>query len=128
VLLREGYNGSAAPLITALMARAAWSHLLMQSPLGEIPTGGRSSQHQWNEAVSALAYEINAEWAREAGDARAACAFKRAARLSLASVRRWVNAAGDLQIVKNHVDPALRWGYEGYSFQAQYNLLVRDSF
>ena len=28
----------------------------MQSPWGEIPTGGRSSQHTWNEAVSALAY------------------------------------------------------------------------
>lgn len=41
VLLHEGYNGTFAPIIAELMERAAWSHLLMQSPIGEIPTGGR---------------------------------------------------------------------------------------
>ena len=123
VLLREGYNGTHAPFLREMMRRAALSHLLMQSPWGEIPTGGRSSQHQWNEAVSALAYEIWSSWSAAAGDSASACMFKRAARLAHGSVRRWQNAGGELQIVKNHVDPALRWGYEGYSFQSQYNLL-----
>lgn len=113
VLLHEGYNGTFAPIISELMQRAVWSHLLMQSPSGEIPTGGRSSQHNWNEAVSAIAYEAYAATTLAAGDAGAACMFKRAARKSLASVSRWQNPGGELQIVKNHVDAAQRWGYEG---------------
>ena len=122
-MLREGYNGTYEPLLREVVRRAAWSHMLMQSPWGEIPTGGRSSQHQWNEAVSALAYEIFATQSAAAGDAQAACMFQRAAHLSHASVRRWQNPTGELQIVKNHFNASLRWGYEGYSYQSQYNLL-----
>lgn len=32
----------------------------MQSPKGEWPTGGRSSQHQWNDAVQCALYEMRA--------------------------------------------------------------------
>ena len=49
----------------------------MQSPNGELPTGGRSAQHQWNEAQQCVSYEIWAvssgerergrEWEREGG-------------------------------------------------------------
>jgi hypothetical protein len=124
VMLQEGYNGTWAPAIGELTRRAAWTHLLMQSPWGEVPTGGRSSQHTWNEAVSALAYEVNAVRYAAAGDAGAACMFQRAARLSHESVRRWqVPGEGRFQIVKNHYDPSLRYGYEGYSYLSQYNLL-----
>jgi len=123
MLMREGYNGSFAPFLTEFNRRAAYTHLLMQSPKGEIPTGGRSSQHQWNEAVSAMAYEIYASYAHAAGDDAAACQFKRAAHLAAESVARWQNANGALQIVKNHFDPALRWGYEGYSYLTNYNNL-----
>lgn len=128
VMLKEGYNGTWAPVLRELTSRAAWTHLLMQSPYGEIPTGGRSSQHTWNEAVSALAYEVNAGLYAAQGDMASACMFKRAAHLSLESVRRWqvVDGGGKrsrVQIVKNWADPSLRWGYEGYSFLSQYNLL-----
>ena len=44
VLLKEGYNGTFAPLIREITRRAALTHLLMQSPWGDMPTGGRSSQ------------------------------------------------------------------------------------
>ena len=118
VMLREGYNGTWAPLLKEITRRGAWTHMLMQSPWGEIPTGGRSSQHTWNEAVSALAYEVFATDAAAAGDGAAACMFQRAARLSLQSVMRWqtLDAEGRLSflhIVKNRFDPSLRWGYEG---------------
>jgi hypothetical protein len=113
-MLREGYNGTWAPLLREITRRAGWTHLLMQSPFGEIPTGGRSSQHQWNEAVSALAYEAAATQFAAAGDAASACMFQRAAHLSLGSVKRWqtTDAAGRLSylhIVKNRFDPSLRW-------------------
>jgi len=128
VMLAQGFNdsavyGDASSELSELMRRAAWTHLLMQSPWGEIPTGGRSSQHQWNEAASAAVYELQAVQFAASGDAPSACMFKRAAHLSLQSVARWQNAAGDLQIVKNHFDPSLRFGYEDYSFLSQYNLL-----
>lgn len=107
-MVRAGYNTSstlpgapwpAAADLQELMRRAAWTHLLMQSPWGEILTGGRSSQHAWNEACSAVTYEVYAGIAAEAGDTGAACIFKRAARQSLAVVARWQNADGLLQIV-----------------------------
>jgi hypothetical protein len=46
-MLREGYDGEWMATLNETTTRAAWSHLLMQSPWGEIPTGGRSSQHSW---------------------------------------------------------------------------------
>ena len=98
------------------MRRAAWTHLLMQSPWGEILTGGRSSQHTWNEACSAVTYEVYAGVFAEEGDLQSACIFKRAARLSLGSAQRWQTHGGLFQIVKNHFSPAVRHGYEGYSY------------
>ena len=127
VLLREGYNGTFQPFLRELTRRAALSHLVMQSPFGEIPTGGRSSQLQWNEAVSALAWEIAASEARERGDDAQACVFKRAAHLAGESVARWQRKSGpfngSLSIIKNWFDPSLRWGYEGYSYLTNYNAL-----
>lgn len=133
VMLREGYNLSHAPLLQEATMRAGWTHMLMQTPWGEIPTGGRSSQHSWNEAVSALAYEIEANKYAAAGDAQAACMFQRAAHKSHAALIRWINGpqpgqgnasmAGAFQIVKNWYPPAQRWGYEEYSYLSQYNLL-----
>jgi len=133
VMLRQGFAnattfGPIASDIAELMRRSAWTNLLIQSPWGEIPTGGRSSQHQWNEAASAAIDEITAQELAEAGDAAGACMFKRAAHLSLQSVARWVNeSSGALFIVKNHFPPQLRWGYEVYSFFSQVGMRQRTA-
>ena len=66
---------------------------------------GRSSQHQWNEAVQTVTYELFAsKFAKDGkqkqqgdiltashlvGDMVTAGAFKRAAHLALGSLRRW---------------------------------------
>lgn len=126
VMLAQGYgtgNYTYSGVTTELMARAAWTHLLQQSPRGEVMTGGRSSQHQWNEAATAVIMEINAKTFAAAGDLASACIFRRAARIALRSVGRWQTGEGRLQIVKNWADPALRFGYEEYSFLSNYNLL-----
>ncbi len=123
-MLERGYEGKHRPILEELLERAAWTSLLMQSPLGELPTGGRSAQHQWNEAMQCVTYEIWANRKWRAGDKIAAQAFKRAARLALQSIRRWVRPSGELWIVKNRFDPAVRHGFEGYSFHSQYNLLA----
>jgi hypothetical protein len=100
------------------------SGLLLLSPTGEWPCGGRSAQHQWNEAENAEIDEINAtRWAKR-NRPDLAGSFKRAAHLALTSMKRWQRPTGELWIVKNFADPARRLGYEGYSFNSQYNLLA----
>ncbi len=123
-ILERGYDGQSRAELDDLLGRGAWASLLMQSPLGELPTGGRSAQHQWNEAEQCVTYEIWARRMQRAGNLVGAGAFKKAAHLSLQSVRRWVRPSGELWIVKNYFDPALRHGFESYSSHSQYNLLA----
>ena len=131
LLLYYGYGNSTisnygyyANYLSTLMSRAIYTHALFQSPFGEIPVGGRSGQHQWNEAVMAAQYEIYANYAYQKGDMLTACQLQRAAHLSLHSLNRWIRPDGAIQIVKNwFLNGTQRWGYEGYSFMSQYNLL-----
>ncbi|MBU6401298.1 MAG: hypothetical protein KGS61_13365, partial [Verrucomicrobia bacterium] len=123
-MLARGYHGGHRAWLEETLERAAWTSLLIQSPVGELPTGGRSAQHQWNEAMQCVTCEIWSARKSRAGDATAAAAFKRAAHLALRSVRRWIRPSGELWIVKNRFDPAVRHGFESYSFHSQYNLLA----
>jgi hypothetical protein len=70
-----------------------------------------------------VTYELFASRLQSQGDAAGASLFKRASSLSLLSLRRWKQESGDWFIVKNRFSPALRHGYEDYSFLSQYNLL-----
>lgn len=124
LLLEAGYDGSHRKALEVLLERGAWAALLMQSPSGDSPLGGRSAEHAWNDALSCASFELWARRSRASGDMAAASAFKRAARLAGASVRRWVRPSGELWIVKNHFDPAVRRGFEPYSSHSQYNLLA----
>jgi len=123
-LVEEGYTGPQADRLRTDLEHAAWASLFMQSPHGELPCGGRSAHHQWNEAQQAVTFETFARRYARSGDAHAAGAFKRAARLCARSVGRWRRPSGELWIVKNRMDPRLRHGYESYSFHSQYNLLT----
>ncbi len=104
--------------------KGAWTSLLMQSPFGELPTGYRSAQHIWNEAELAKVYEIYAAAYAKAGKKAEAGAFKRGAHLALASVGQWIRPDGSGFIVKNRFPVEARYGYEGYSVHANYNLLA----
>jgi hypothetical protein len=123
-LLDGGYKGRYTAVLEALVERGAWMSLFMQSPWGELPCGGRSAHHQWNEAEQAVTFESWASRFASRGDLAAAGACKRAAHLALQSIGRWVRPTGELWIVKNRMDPASRHGYESYSFHSQYNLLA----
>lgn len=122
--LARGYDGPGSGATARAMDRAAITSLFLQSPWGELPAGGRSAHHQWNEAQQCVTFEIHAAKSKAAGETARAAAFKRAAHLSLSSIRRWIRPGGDLQIVKNWVDPQVRHGYESYSYHSQYNLLA----
>jgi hypothetical protein len=122
-LLAQGYDGPCRAELAETLRRGAITSLFLQSPWGELPAGGRSAHHQWNEAEQCVTYEIHAAQAARGGDVELAAIFKRAAHLALASMRRWVRPSGEMQILKNWVDPAQNHGFETYSAHSQYNLL-----
>ena len=57
VMLSQGYatgNFQYSAILSTLLDRAAWTHMLQQSPRGEVMTGGRSSQHQVRRLLRGL--------------------------------------------------------------------------
>lgn len=123
-MLTGGYRGVQFHAYRDHVWRGAWTSLFMMSPAGESPAGGRSAHHLWNEAQAAAIFETYAtEYARSGRPAEAG-AFKRAARLSLACVRRWIRPDGTGYVVKNRYPIEARHGYEHYSSHSQYNLLA----
>lgn len=123
-ILAEGYTGNYRDFYSEKLLQGAWTSLLMQSPYGEVPTGGRSAQHIWNEAAACVDYEIYASQYMQQGKIKEAGAFKRAAHLSLKSILRWKRPDGSGFIVKNRFPIEAMHGYESYSAQSQYNLLA----
>jgi len=123
-MLALGFKGKNTDKLEEVLRRGAITSLFMQSPTGELPAGGRSAHHQWNEAEQCVTYEIYAAKAKNAGDLVMAGVYKRAAHLSLGSMKRWIRPSGEMWIVKNKLDPSLAHGYEGYSSHSQYNLLA----
>lgn len=124
LMLLNGYDGSLQRDLMECLRRGTLTSLFLQSPTGEMPTGGRSAQHQWNEAQQAFQFEQAARYYAKHGGLKIAGAFKRAAHLSLVSISRWVRPTGELQVVKNYASPMIRTGFEAYSFHSQYNLLA----
>jgi hypothetical protein len=122
-LVARGYSGPYRAELDEALRRSAITSLFMQSPLGELPAGGRSAHHQWNEAEQCVTYEVFAARAMADGDTELAAYFKRGAHLALRSMFRWVRPSGEMQIIKNWVDPAESFAYESYSGHSQYNLL-----
>jgi len=124
MLLEAGYDGSQRKALDVLMDRGAWAEMLMQSPSGDAPAGGRSAEHIWNDALACASFEMLARRSKAKGDMLAASAFKRAARLAGKSVSRWMRPSGESWVVKNHFDPAVRRGFEPYTSHSQYNLIA----
>jgi hypothetical protein len=124
VMADGAYDGPHAASLRDFLTRGGLSTLLLLSPSGEWANGGRSASHQWNEAQVAVICETNANRWKAYGRPDIAGAFKRAAHLAVGSMTRWQRPSGEMWIVKNRAEPALRHGYEGYSFFSQYNLLA----
>jgi hypothetical protein len=116
-------DGKERDAVDKFLGLGSFSSLLLMSPSGEWPCGGRSAHHQWNEAENAVIGEINAAKWKARGRDDIAGVFKRMARMGLKSMFRWRRPSGEMWIVKNFAPPATRFGFEGYSFNSQYNLL-----
>ena len=123
VTLQSGYSGRHRDAIDLLLERGELMSLLMQSPSGVLPTGGRTKQHTWGDIQQITVFELAARRFARRGDYVYANAFKRGAHLAFASALRWLRSSGEFQIIKNHIQPENRHGYEVYSHHSQYNLL-----
>lgn len=123
-MLQDGYRGAASDFYREIIWRGAWTSLFMMSPTGEAPTGYRSSNHIWNEAQSAVTFEILATQYALMHKPREAGVFKRAAHLSLLALKRWIRPDGSGFVVKNRFPIDSQHGYEKYSSHTQYNLLA----
>ena len=122
-ILQQGYRGKHRDALNVLLERGELMSLLMQSPTGVLPTGGRTKQHTWGDIQQVIIFEIAARRFASRGDYVYAKAFKRGAHLAFASTLRWLRPSGEFQIIKNHIQPEHRQGYEPYSHHSQYNLL-----
>jgi rhamnogalacturonyl hydrolase YesR len=121
-ILQRGYDSFLHTTYRDFLWRGAMTSLFIQSPFGELPTGYRSSHHIWNEAQQVTVFEIYASAYAEAGMALEAGIFKRAARLSLASIRNWIRPDGSGYVVKNRYPIEAKHGYEKYTAHTCYNL------
>lgn len=123
-MLHRGYDSFLHTTYRDILWRGAWTSLFMQSPFGELPTGHRSSHHIWNEAEQAVLFEIYASAYAKEGRLAEAGAFKRAAHLSLSSIKNWIRPDGSGYIVKNRYPIEAKHGYENYSAHSCYNMLA----
>jgi hypothetical protein len=123
-MLDWGYDGPGSDRLREALERGALSSLLMQSPTGELPAGGRSSHHLWSDALQSTIFERGAGEALAHGDLALCGVFKRAARRALAAMLPWRRASGEFFVVKNRKEPSARHGFEPYTSHSQYNLLA----
>jgi hypothetical protein len=123
-----GYNGPGRHELAELLRRGALTMLLTMSTTGESPFGGRSNQQNFSEATAALIFEFEAARCKKEGNIALAGAFKRAARLSALSVRRWLELR-PVRFIKNEFPPESQHGRQkGYGFYGVYSLLIASQF
>jgi hypothetical protein len=119
-----GYDGPERGLLQEMLRRGALTMLFTMSTTGESPFGGRSNQQNFNEATAALLFEYEAARLKQEGKDELAGAFKRAARLALQSVRRWLDLR-PVRFTKNGFPPSSQHGrQQGYGFYGVYSLLI----
>lgn len=121
-----GYDGKYAEKIEKMMDDSDDLTLKMQSVTGELAFGGRSNQCVHNEMMSANYYELRATLLNKKGDLKKAALFKAAAKKAAEMCMHWLNEK-PMSHVKNHFDPDLKLGCEGYSYFNKYMITVASN-
>ena len=118
-----GYDGEHREAIGELLRRGGLATLLFVSPQGFVPYGGRSSQFCFQEAIVSALCELEARRHRKSDPALAG-AFKRQARLSALSMKRWMLEMTPWRHLKNGFPPEARHGLDTYGEYSVYSLLI----
>lgn len=121
-----GYDGKYLDRIEKMMESSDELTLKMQSVTGELAFGGRSNQCVHNEVLLANYCELRATLLHKKGDEAKASLFKAAAKKSAQSCMRWLQEK-PMSHIKNHFDPALQLGCEGYSYFNKYMITVASN-
>lgn len=124
LMCAAGYEGRGSIELREALERAALASLLIQSPSGELPCGGRSSHHQWADALQCVTFELYASVFAMEGNNRLGGILRRAARRAHEGMLPWLRPTGEFSILKNRAAPIDRHGFEVYSAHSQYNLLA----
>ena len=127
LLLGFGYNGKYRDEIDGYVKKAALMSLQMQSPIGEIPFGGRSNQYLLCEGWQAQIFEFEANRYAAEGDIKTAAIFKRAAVRSVEVCEKWISLS-PISHVKNRFPAENRIGCEGYGYFDKYMITVASNF
>lgn len=123
-----GYKGKNSEWLNETLRKGGLTTLFYISSSGEAPYGGRSNQFHFNEATIALICEYEASRYKALGEKEIAGAFKRMARLSALSVKRWLELI-PLRFVKNEFPPKTQHGRESsYGYYGVYSLLIASQF
>ncbi len=128
LLLYFGFDGPGRKELAEFLRRGALTMLLTMSTTGESPFGGRSNQQNFSEATAALIFEFEAAKYKRQGNPLLAGVFKRAARLSALSVRRWLELR-PVRFIKNEFPPESQHGRQkSYGYYGVYSLLIASQF
>ena len=117
----SGYDGPSAARHTALAAMGSATSLTLESPSGDAPTGGRTSDHVW---VDAGYQSILETVAQNTSDPTLAGQYQRASDLAFDSVRRFAHSDGSYSVTKNFYPDSQRVGYQTASYYNSYNANV----
>lgn len=120
-----GYKGKYAERIEKMMRDSDDLTLKMQSVTGELAFGGRSNQCIHNEMMQANYYELRATLLKRKGDLDKAGIFKAAAKKAAEACMLWLREP--MSHIKNHFDPDLQLGCEGYAYFNKYMITVASN-
>lgn len=124
VITGNGYRGEFYDEIDSNLKKAGLYSLFMQSSSGEFPYGGRSNQYVFNETYVASIYEYEAKRYKKEGNLKLAGMFKRAAHLSVLSIKRWLEANNYPRHIKNFFEKDSKYGTENYGYYQKYMMSV----
>ena len=122
IALDAGAGGDLRETIAEHLRRGALTSLVLVSPGGLVPYGGRSSQYNFQEVMVAVVCEMEAT-RLAATDPERAGLFKRQAHLSTTSIQPWL-AMQPFRNLKNAFPPGDRHGFDAYGKYAVYSLLI----
>lgn len=125
--IARGYNGPLRDPLEEILRRGNQTMLFFVSPDGFVPFGGRSSQFNFQEAITSALSELEAHRYRNS-DPTLAGAFKRQAHLAAQAVKPWFTDSIPARHIKNYFAPETRHGCDTYGQYSVYSMLATSYF
>ena len=119
-----GYRGKFFTQLDENLKKGALATLFYQSAAAELPFGGRSNQYLFNESLLTSNFEFEATRWKNDGNLKLAGMYKRAARLAIKSISRWLQADDGARHTKNFYPTESKFGVEGYGYYDKYMMTM----